>query len=540
MSRLASIKRRIDRYERGRSGEKGPHDYADDPVGYFKDILGITLWDVMAEAARAILEPPHRVMLQAGHKVGKSMFVAGMTNWFHDSFRPSRALTTGPSFDSVKDIVWAEIRKQRRDAGLGGLQPKAPEMGTGPDHTAKGISTNTGERFQGRHGLRLFIAFDEAVGIDLVFWNVARTMVKPEEGHFWLASFNPTDTTSQAYREATATDRDGKPVWRVFVLDCLKHPNIDAQLRGDPPPIPAAVTLSQIADWLDAYGCDPIRKDQAEETDLEWPPDSGQWWRQSPEFLARCRGVWPEQSPFALWSELVWRFAEARVISYHPTEIPEIGVDVARYGDDFTAFHVRCGPCSLAHWGKYQGWSLDKTVARTKELAIEWAAKRTAERDPGLAPIDPKTIPIKVDDDGVGGGVSDFLMKDGWLVVRVSAATCSSTPGYPNKRSELWFQVATRARMGLLSLAGLNRDDRDRLKQQAMACEYALDAAGRRVIMPKDKIKEKIGRSPDDMDALNLAYLEGWQMGAPMVLEGGAAKRDIWTGEGRGRRLFGG
>jgi hypothetical protein len=43
---------------------------------------------------------------------------------------------------------------------------------------------------------------------------------------------------------------------------------------------------------------------------------------------------------------------------------------------------------------------------------------------------------------------------------------------------------------------------------QAMAPSWKLDNAGRRVVEPKAKTKQKIGRSPDDMDGLHLAYFE--------------------------------
>jgi hypothetical protein len=39
-----------------------------------------------------------------------------------------------------------------------------------------------------------------------------------------------------------------------------------------------------------------------------------------------------------------------------------------------------------------------------------------------------------------------------------------------------------------------------------MAPKYALDAQGRRCVEPKDKTKAELGRSPDGLDAMNLAY----------------------------------
>jgi hypothetical protein len=43
-----------------------------------------------------------------------------------------------------------------------------------------------------------------------------------------------------------------------------------------------------------------------------------------------------------------------------------------------------------------------------------------------------------------------------------------------------------------------------------MAPTWKIDAAGRRVVEPKDETRKKIGRSPDDADAMNLAYHDPW------------------------------
>ena len=141
-------------------------------------------------------------------------------------------------------------------------------------------------------------------------------------------------------------------------------------------------------------------------------------------------------------------------------------------------------------------------------LARENAKWATDRRDRAAAPIDPDRIRIKVDDDGVGGGVVDQL--GDFSVTPVSAAGAALDPeDYPNVRSELWFAVAERARRGRLSLARLTAAERRELKRQAMAPAWKLNGAGQRVVEPKDETKKKLGRSPDGLDALNLAYYEG-------------------------------
>jgi hypothetical protein len=167
--------------------------------------------------------------------------------------------------------------------------------------------------------------------------------------------------------------------------------------------------------------------------------------------------------------------------------------------------HVRWGAISLHHEA-HNGWSTDRTAGRLKQLCREWADFANSKRGPTVAKLDPKLMPVKIDDDGVGGGVVDQAEDFGFVPIS-AASSASYVDDYPNKRSELWFGTAERAKMGLVSIARLPRDIQHRLKQQAMAPVWKLDAAGRRVVEPKADTKKKIGRSPDSMDAMNLAYL---------------------------------
>ncbi|HKV42544.1 MAG TPA: hypothetical protein VJX67_25305 [Blastocatellia bacterium] len=52
-----------------------------------------------------------------------------------------------------------------------------------------------------------------------------------------------------------------------------------------------------------------------------------------------------------------------------------------------------------------------------------------------------------------------------------------------------------------------------------MTPKWALDSAGRRVIEKKEVTKKRIKRSPDDADALNLAYAPG---------DAGTASPTLW------------
>lgn len=466
--------------------------YRNDPVGYARDILGVQWWAKQVEIANGLTKPPYRVLVKASHSVGKTHLTAGLVNWWYDTHDPGIVLTTAPKYQQVKDILWKEVRVQRR--GRGGFPgPKVPRLESGPDHFAAGFTANTSTAAQGHHGRAMLVIFDEAVGVDSEQWDAAESMVAGVE-YGWLAICNPTDTTSRFYQE----EQSGR--WTVVHISCLDHPNIAAELAEQPAPYPAAVRLQWLMERLAAW-CTPVPIEDRRPGDIEF---LGQVLRPGPLAEARLLGRWPSATS-GVWSDVLWATVEAAGLEVPAGGQPEIGCDVARFGDDDTVIHVRWGPVSLHHEWR-NGWSTTETAGRLKELCREWAHRANAAK-PGHAPVKPDEILVKIDDDGVGGGVVD--QADGYAFQPVSGANVArESDSYPNTRSELWFATVERAKEGRLDLSRLGAESLRRLRGQAMAPKYKLDTAGRRVVEAKDVTKGKIGRSPDDMDALNLAYYE--------------------------------
>jgi hypothetical protein len=474
-------------------------------VAYAQEVLGVRLWAKQIEILRALTRPPHKVLVLSGHNVGKT-FVAGVAvNWWYDSRNPGVAITTAPTNQDVRDLLWKEIRLQRgilKRSDFAG--PHAPILWDKPNHYAKGFTAEKGESFQGRHDYRMLFVFDEAIGIDPVFWLTTKTMFKPGGEHAWLAIFNPTDTSIQAFQEFSAIG--DQQSWTIIQMSCLDHPNIAAEIRGEPPPYPNAVTFAQLDEGLREL-CQPVLPGDQLVTDVEWPPGSGRYLRPGPEAEARWLGRWPSEGIKSVWSDALWQSALRELPE--PTDVlHEIGCDVARQGDDWTAFHVRRGPVSVLH-ESYQKQDTMFTVGRLIELARK-CADICSRQHPQRQRVRPEDIPLKVDSIGFGAGVVDRLAEQDYNVCPVDASSthCNRPGDYKNKRSELWFQTADRARAGQLSLSRLDKRTLDRLRQQALAPEYKINSQGQRELEPKDKMKERLKRSPDDMDAVNLAYYE--------------------------------
>lgn len=491
---LGSLNRQIEQLRRQASTPTvSPYaQYQADPAGYAHDVLKVRWWHKQREIAESLLTPPYRTLVPSGHDVGKTHVGGGLVNWWFDTFSPSVVLTTAPKLESVRDLLWKEVRSQRRGRpGFPG--PKSLRLdGGSPKHFAKGLTASSAAGFQGQHESHVLIMLDEAEGVEEPYWTSAKTMASGE-GHAIVAFYNPTSQGSWAAVEEKAVDIDGKPSWRIIRLSALDHPNITAELAGLPPPIPEAVRLAKVEGWVQDW-CARIEAPGAPD-DFEWRPGSGNWYRPGPLFYCRVWGRRPPTGVDAVWSEAVFEAAVAR-------ELPlkgqlQIGCDVARFGDDFTCFHVRIGGASIAH-ESVNGWSTVQTANRLKQLATEHCKRVN---------LHAFKVPLAVDDCGVGGGVVDILASEGWNVTGVNVSEVAPDPdAYPNLRSALWFGLAEAAGDGNVSFARLPQGVLQDLRRELLAPVYELDVRGRRVVESKDDTKARIKRSPDNADAVMLAY----------------------------------
>ena len=160
----------------------------------------------------------------------------------------------------------------------------------------------------------------------------------------------------------------------------------------------------------------------------------------------------------------------------------QVGVDVARMGGDRTEFVMRKG------------------LKETKRE--EYTKKRTTEICDLLenfVDMD-KEILIKIDDTGVGGGVTDEMIKRGYNVMAINFGARASNPDkYPNLISEAWFYMSD-----IIDEISI-KDDKDLLTELSNR-EWKMDKQGRRGVESKDEYKKRGYRSPDKADGTILCF----------------------------------
>jgi len=272
-------------------------------------------------------------------------------------------------------------------------------------------------------------------------------------------------------------------------------------LRGEPAPFPAAVHLDWVEDFIKQYGeplqegsHDPARDVQIGSRLVNGVWTKGTWYRPFGESEARVLARWPSQSELAVWSELAWNLACKNVMI--PTGRLQLGLDVALDGPDKCAFAVRRGGV-LRHVQSFQGWKPEQQHTHAKELAWRFAQE---------AGVDPRSVPIVVDDIGCGSKVM-ACPADGYNFI---GYTVSEVAGdnyhYNNRRSELGFALADAARDGEVYFGQLDKHMLSDLKNQFMTMRYEVQANTKRVLKPKKEQKKLLGKSPDEADAVMLSF----------------------------------
>ena len=196
-----------------------------------------------------------------------------------------------------------------------------------------------------------------------------------------------------------------------------------------------------------------------------------------------------------------------------PVELIELGVDVARFGDDCTVIAPRVNntilPLNVRN-GQDTQETADKAVAIARQLRAEhnFTGK----------------VYVKVDDTGVGGGVTDGIKKIkrmdddlDWLVVApiVFVGTFKHTH-YQDFNTYLWSKLKDALSDGLIVIP----NDND-LIGELSGRKKSFTPNGRIKIESKDQMKKRGLQSPDRGDAVALAvYYRREQTGEEKRREG--------------------
>lgn len=465
MQKLLQLKELQARIDELRTAKR--HLWVDDPVLWVEDRLAEHVWSKQSEVMHA-LKAHRRVAVRSCHGVGKSHIASRAAAWWLDAHPPGSAfvVTTAPTFPQVRAILWRYIRQAHRAGDLPG-KVNQTEWQLDGDLVAFGRKPSDYDEsaFQGIHARYVLVILDEACGIPEQLWIAADALTTNSDCRM-LAIGNPDDSASHFAKVCAPTS-----LWHTVSISAYDSPNF---------------TGEQVPDELRHV---LISREWAEEKRLEWGEDN-------PIYRAKVLGEFSADDPGRVvrGSDVAACRVHADTPRTNEELLPvELGVDVGGGGDE-TVIRERRGIQAGREWREYS--DQPHTIAPLILRCI---------RESGA------TV-VKIDEIGVGRGVIGELENfrregrhDATIIGVNVSEKARDDAQFENVRAELWWEIGR--------LMSQNRewdlssmDNADTTVAQLLEPKWMVGARGRIQIEKKDDIRKRLGRSPDNADALLLAF----------------------------------
>lgn len=345
---------------------------------------------------------------------------------------------------------------------------------------------NNTEAWSGFHAANTMFVVTEASGISETIFNAIEGNLQGNSR--LLIVFNPNVTTGYAAR-AMKAERFHK-----FRLDSLNAENVVTKKQT----IPGQVNYEWVKDKVENW-CTPIKQEDFIESEGDFTFE-GRLYRPNDLFRIKVRGMFPKVSEDVLipleWIEI----AQKRWHSFHPStrDNGKIGVDVAGMGRDCSVFCYR-----------YDNYVLkfDKTNSGGKadHMKVAGKVKHDVTSD--------NNVTAYIDTIGEGAGVYSRCEEQGLAGKVISckyseAAKKGNRPlndvtgqlEFGNMRAYLFWSV--RDWLDPKNNTGAMLPPGGSIAEEATEIKWFFRSDGKIMIEPKEDIKERLGHSTDEFDAL--------------------------------------
>ncbi|MBL1228148.1 DEAD/DEAH box helicase family protein [Enterococcus sp. BWB1-3] len=444
--------------------------YRTDPVAFFEDILLMEPDDWQKEVLLDLAKHP-RISVRSGQGVGKTALEAGAIIWFLTCFPYAKVVATAPTMQQLYDVLWAEIAKWLDHSLIKNVlkwtKTKIYMVGDEKRWFATAKTATKPENMQGFHEDNMLFVVDEASGVaDPIMEAILGTL---SGGNNKLLMCGNPNRIEGVFHDSHTVDREKYKCHKVSSYDSKRtnQDNIDM--------------------LINKYGKD------------------------SDVVRVRIYGEFPKGALDSFISLEIVELASGKKLKDHQiknVKTAHIGVDVARFGDDLTILFPRLAMKAL----EYEKYSKQDTM-KTTGYVIKMA-KDLMSKYPTLS-----KIIIKVDDTGVGGGVTDRLseiVEDEKLpfeIIPVNNGSSATDDYYDNLGTQIWGNVKELLEENMTSnLNGgepiIELPNNSALIKELSTRKFKLTSRGKIRLESKDDMKKRNVGSPDIADALTLAFYE--------------------------------
>ena len=435
--------------------------YIDHPVEFAIDILKVqpTLEQqaVMNDVAKFPM-----VSVKSGHGVGKSALESWII-WWYISTRPyPKILCTAPTKHQLHDILWAEVSKWKRnskslDKDFEWTSEKIYLKGSQEEWFAIARTSNKPDALQGTHAEHVLIIIDEASGVpDIVFEPVLGSMSTIDAK--LLMCGNPTQLAGFFY-ESHTTKRE---LYKTHTIDGSKCERVDK---------------NYVQTIIDMFGKD------------------------SDVYRVRVAGEFPKANPDSFIGLDMIR-TEKKVIDI--VESIDLGVDVARYGDDESVVATTYNKSQVERLNVFKH---NDTMRLTGQIVN--IIKMLNLKYPLVI------VRVKIDCDVLGVGVYDRLKE---VIVeknlKAKAIEChfggkggkvsyDEPIEYYNSTGIMWGTLRSKLKNNEITIP-----NNEELIKQITNRKYFINSDGTIKLERKEDMKKRNVHSPDRADAVVLSLYE--------------------------------
>jgi hypothetical protein len=431
--------------------------YYNDPVGFCYDVLKV---EELEEEQIKVLErivKYNRIAIKSGHGIGKTALLSFIIIWFLMTRVDCRIPMTSPSQHQLYDILIPELVKWRNNGGMqniiGITSTKIWVKGYEKSWFGPARACKKGENISGFHGNDMLIVIEEASGVE-------QEVIEPLEGALTqkdnkiIIIGNPTKLSGVFY-DAFHRDRD---IWETFTFSGENSNLVD----------------KAFVERMARYGKD------------------------SDIYRVRVKGEFPKGEPDTFITLDIVEDATNREI-VEKWDLVSIGVDPARFGDDESVICWRKG-LNIQPLESFYG--IDTTRLTGEIIRVCRGIYKSGYK---------KRIEIKVDDTGIGAGVTDQLNQQKTIEERKAIAEqefcievvpvinngVATNPEFKDYGSQMWGEMKE-------ALKTISIPDDDNLIAQLSTRKYKIEPDGKIKMEKKDDMKKRKLPSPDRADALAL------------------------------------
>ncbi len=447
-----------------------------DPDWFFTNILGVEhMWDKPREILAAVRDKP-RVAVCGANGTGKDWTSARIMLWWMSTHKPAKVIVVGPSHRQVSDIVFSEARLAFNQAKypLDGTFLQTSAWNIGDEYYARGFATTDPYNALGFHSPHLLVIITEAHNISQAHIDSVKRLLPT----CILMTGNPFCEAGEFYDAFNA----GEDNWITIRISAFDTPNL---IEGRTV-IPGMASVASVAQMAKDWGDD------------------------DPLYIGSALGQFSDSLEHTIVARSEIMAAVKRDLPPDDDDTVTLSCDVARFGSDRTVVYRRQGHQCRKVWD-VQGHDTQDVAGNLGLLANAEGACDDHEGEWRSDCDDclPWQVEIIVDDTGVGGGVTDRLNEE---AARIRGGDCPIIPfnggekaddegHYVNAIAEAWLDLAKAFKADMVDL-----DDNPQVIAQLAARRKRIQGDRRLRLESKDEYKKRIKRSPDDADALAMAY----------------------------------